>query len=55
VTKSSARQYAAKFQAHQAKILARLKHCRASTLIVSTEEGQEATTRVLNFLQAPTL
>jgi uncharacterized protein (DUF58 family) len=55
VTKGTAREYAAKFQAHQAKILARLKDCRANTTIVSTEEGQTASTRVLNFLQAPTL
>jgi uncharacterized protein (DUF58 family) len=55
VTKRTAREYAEKFQAHQAKILARLKDCRANTLIVSTEEGQEASTRVLSFLQAPTL
>jgi uncharacterized protein (DUF58 family) len=55
VTRRSAREYAARFQAHQAKILARLKDCRANTLIISTEEGQQAATRVLNFLQAPTL
>ncbi len=55
VTKSKARDYAAKFQAHQAKIMARLKDCRANTLIVSTEEGENASTRVLNFLQAPTI
>jgi len=54
VTKSSARKYAADFQAHQAGILARLKDCRANTVIVSTEERDSASSRVLNFLQAPT-
>jgi len=54
VTRSSARKYAADFQAHQARILARLKDCRANTVIVSTEERDSASSRVLNFLQAPT-
>ncbi|MBS2010225.1 MAG: DUF58 domain-containing protein [Cyanobacteria bacterium SZAS TMP-1] len=54
VTKGTARKYAADFQAHQARVLERLKDCRANTTIVSTEEGDKASTRVLNFLQAPT-
>lgn len=55
VTKGRARKYAANFQAHQASVLAKLKDCRANTTIVSTEEGESATTCVLSFLQAPTL
>ncbi len=54
VTRGRARKHAAAFAAHQAKVLDRLKNCRANTLVVSTEEGENATPRVLGFLQAPT-
>ena len=53
VTRGTARRHAAAFKAHEARILERLKDCRATSLTVSTEEGERAASRVLNFLQSP--
>lgn len=53
VTRSLARKHKQAFLARQAEVLARLKECRANALVVSTEEGDKASTRVLNFLRAP--
>jgi len=51
VTKRTARKHAADFQVHEAKILEKLKDCRANALVVKTDEGDKASSRVLNFLQ----
>jgi uncharacterized protein (DUF58 family) len=53
VTRRSARAHAAKFQAHEAEILQRLDDCRARSITVVTNEGANATARVLDFLRAP--
>jgi len=55
VTRKTARAHRAAFKAREAELLARLKDCRASAVIVSTEEGDRAVPRVLNQLQAPAL
>jgi len=55
VTRKTARRHKEAFLAHEAGILARLKDCRATPIVVSTEEGKNASPRVLNLLQAPTL
>ena len=52
VTRASARQHKADFEAREATILQRLQDCRASTLTVCNDEGAAATARILNFLQA---
>lgn len=54
VTKGRAKKFAAASKARQDKVLARLKEeCRAAAIVVSTEEGPSAASRVLNFLQSP--
>jgi len=55
VTRGRARRHAAEFKLREAGVLARLKDCRAKSIIVSTEEGDSASLRVLTQLQAPTL
>lgn len=55
VTRGRARRHKEQFKLHEASVLARLKDCRAKSIIVSTEEGDSASLRVLNQLQAPTL
>lgn len=53
VTKKSAARHKAAAEAREAQVLARLKDCRATSIVVSTEEGDSAATRVLTQLQAP--
>lgn len=55
VTRRRARRHAEQFKKHEAGVLARLKDCRAKSIVVSTDEGDSAALRVLNQLQAPTL
>lgn len=55
VTRKTVRQHAARFKAHEAGILERLKDCRATSIVVSTEEGESAAARVLAQIQAPVL
>lgn len=55
VTRRRARRHAEQFKQHEAGVLARLKDCRAKSIVVSTDEGDSAALRVLNQLQAPTL
>lgn len=55
VTRGRARRHAAQFKSREALVLSRLKDCRAKSIVVSTEEGDGASLRVLNQLQAPTL
>jgi hypothetical protein len=54
LTRRGARAHAAKFQQHEAFVLERLQECRAEVITVVTDEGTEATSRVLNALRAPT-
>ena len=53
VTRALARKHKEAFLKRQAQVLERLKNCRGDALVVSTEEGKNASTRVLNFLCAP--
>jgi uncharacterized protein (DUF58 family) len=53
VTRSSARKHRARFLEREAAVLERLRLCRANTLVVRTDEGENATARVLNHLRSP--
>jgi uncharacterized protein (DUF58 family) len=53
VTKTTAARHKAAAEARQALVLERLKDCRATSIVVSTEEGDTASVRVLSQLQAP--
>lgn len=53
VTRGRARRHKQKFEAHEARILKRLKECRATSIVVSTQEGDKASARVLSLLQSP--
>lgn len=53
VTRGRARRHKKNFEAHEAKILQRLKDSRATSIVVSTHEGDKATARVLSLLQSP--
>lgn len=55
VTRKTARRHAEAFKEHEARVLARLKDSRANAIVVSTEEGETASARVLNQLQSPVL
>ncbi|MDZ4838315.1 MAG: DUF58 domain-containing protein [Candidatus Melainabacteria bacterium] len=55
VTRGRARKHAAQFKLREAGVLQRLKDCRAKSIVVSTDEGDTASLRVLTQLQAPTL